>query len=104
MEQENVTPLDPPMSSSAIAQKDLPNAGGVLTLGILAIVFAGLIGLILGIIALSLAGKARELYNSDPSAYTATSLSRVNGGRTCAIIGISLSGLAILIIGAAMAS
>lgn len=98
MEHENVTPIDRPMSGASVAQKDLPNAGGILTMGILSIIFAGLIGLILGIIALSLAGKARELYNSDPGSYTASSLSRVNAGRTCAIIGISLLGLVLLIV------
>lgn len=79
-------------------QVNLPNATGVLVLGILSIVFAGLIGLILAIIALSMAGKAKAEYNSNPGRYTAASMSRVNAGRVCAIIGLCLLGLVLLIV------
>lgn len=80
------------------AKVPVANAGGILTMGILSIVLAGLIGLILGIIALSMAKSATDAYQANPSKYDEASYSRMNSGRICAIIGVSLSGLAILIV------
>ncbi len=98
MENENITPIDRPMGNASVAQQDLPNSTGILTMGIISLVFfMGLIGLILSIISLSLASKAKNLYNEDPSRYTAKSLSRVNSGRTCAIISLCLFGATLLI-------
>ncbi len=80
--------------------KALPNATAVLVLGILSIVLCicyGIIGLILGIIALSLAGKDLQLYNANPSAYKQSSYNNLKAGRICAIIGTVLSSLYILI-------
>jgi hypothetical protein len=67
-------------------------------MGILSIIFAGLIGLILAIIALSQSGRAISEYKMNPAAYTASSYSKVKAGRTCAIIGLCLLGLVILIL------
>ena len=75
-------------------QRPLPNATAVLVLGILSIVTCfcyGILGLILGIIALVLAGKDKSLYNASPDQYTQASFKNMNAGRICAIIGIILS-------------
>lgn len=79
----------------------LPNATAVLVLGILSIVLCicyGIIGLILGIIALSLAGKDLQLYNANPQVYKQSSYNNLKAGRVCAIIGTVLSGLYILVV------
>lgn len=72
----------------------VPNATAVLVLGILSIVLCvcyGIVGLILGIIALVLSGKAKALYQENPSAYTLSSFNNLKAGRVCAIIGTCLS-------------
>jgi hypothetical protein len=80
-------------------QQDLPGAGSVLTLGILGIVFSlGFLGLIFNIIALSKAGSLTREYNTYPGRYTASSFSKMKSGKVCAIIGLSITGLAVLII------
>jgi magnesium-transporting ATPase (P-type) len=76
----------------------VPNSTTILVLGILSIIFAGLIGLILGIIALNMAGKAKDLYESTPDRYTKGSISNASAGRVCAIIGVVISGLVFLFI------
>lgn len=79
-------------------QEKLPGAGGVLTTGILSIVFGfGIVGLILGIITLSNANKQMQLYYNDPDRYDVNSFNRVKNGRTCGIVGLSMFGLGILI-------
>ena len=85
-------------------KENLPNHGGILTMGILSIVFAGLIGLILGIISLSLSGKAISEYKANPDKYTESSYKNVKAGKVCAIIGISLLGFVIVIIALLAAS
>jgi len=86
------------------AQKiPVPNATAVLVLGIFSIVtswccgFIAFVGLTLGIIALALASKAQALYNESPEKYTESSAKNLNAGKICAIIGIVISGLLILI-------
>ena len=79
----------------------LPNATGVLVLGILSLVLCfcyGLFGLVCGIISLVLAKKDMDLYNANPGFYTASSFNNVKAGRICGIIGICLSALYILVI------
>jgi hypothetical protein len=81
-------------------QQALPNATAVLVLGILSIVTCccyGVIGLILGIIALVLAKKDKALYNANPSVYTEGSFKNLNAGRICAIIGLVLNIIYLLI-------
>jgi hypothetical protein len=82
-------------------QEPLPNATATLVLGILSLVGCvgyGIIGLILGVIALVLSNKDRALYRSNPGAYTGTSYSNSTAGRICAIIGLILSALVLLLL------
>ena len=77
-------------------QQALPNSTAVLVLGIISIVGCfcyGIIGLILGIIALVLAGKANALYAQNPTAYTEASFKNLKAGKICAIVGLCLSAL-----------
>ncbi len=77
-------------------QVPLPNASTVLTLGIVSVVLCwchGIVGLVLAIVALVLAGKDLALYNSNPGAYTPASYSNVKSGRNIAIIGLVLAGV-----------
>lgn len=79
----------------------VPNSTTVLVLGILSIVFCwcyGLIGLILGIIAIVLANKARALDAANPGMFSEGSRKNLNAGRICAIIGTCLSSLYVLFI------
>jgi hypothetical protein len=100
MEQtNNITPGGMPPVQQMPA---LPNATAVLVLGILSIVPGcfcyGLVGIILGIIALSLSSKAGELYKQNPSAYSLSSYNNMKAGKVCAIIGLALSALYLIII------
>lgn len=78
----------------------LPNSTAVLILGILSIpaccCFYGMVGLVLGIIALVLAKKDYALYNANPGAYDVKSYSNLKAGRICAIVGLVLSILAVI--------
>ncbi len=81
-------------------QTPLPESTAVLVLGILSIIGSfcyGIPGLILSIIALALSSKPGRLYNQDPHRYTASSHSNMKAGKICAIIGLSISILFILI-------
>lgn len=84
--------------TTSVQKETLPNAGGILTMGILSIVFAGLIGMILAIISLSLSGKAIAEYKNNPEKYTESSFKNVKAGKVCSIVGLSLLGLVILIL------
>lgn len=80
-------------------QQALPNATAVLILGILSIVTCccyGVIGIILGVIALVLNKKDKALYIANPSAYTEGSYKNLNAGRICAIIGLVLNVLTLV--------
>ncbi|MCD4694865.1 MAG: hypothetical protein K8S16_01390 [Bacteroidales bacterium] len=84
-----------------ITQVPLPNGTAVLALGITSIVLCwchGIIGLILAIIALTLANRDLALYNLNPGQYTPGSLSNVRNGRTIAIIGLVLAGIFLFIL------
>lgn len=79
-------------------QQKLPNATAVLILGIFSILTCccwGILGLILGIIALVLAKKDLALYNSNPQLYS--NYSNLNTGRILAIIGIALSAIYLVV-------
>lgn len=72
-------------------KQKLPNAQAVLILGILSILTCccyGVIGLILGIVALVLAKKDQKLYLENPELYS--NYSNVKTGKILAIIGIVL--------------
>ncbi len=85
--------------------QNLPNATAVLVLGIISIVSCcvyGVPSLILGIIALVLAGKDSKLYMQDPGAYTISSYKNLKAGKTCAIIGLVMFGLLVLVVAVAV--
>ena len=87
--------------NNPLQQRPLPNATAVLVLGILSIVTCfcyGILGLILGIIAIVLAGKDKTLYSATPEVFTVASLKNLNAGRICAIIGTILSVLYLIFI------
>jgi cytochrome bd-type quinol oxidase subunit 2 len=75
-------------------KQKLPNATAVLILGIFSILTCccyGVLGLILGIVALVLAKKDLALYAENPELYD--NYSNLNTGKILAIIGIVLSAL-----------
>jgi hypothetical protein len=76
--------------------QNLPNANLILILGILSILFCwwhfvSIAGIALGFIALVLANRESKIYHADPNRYTASSLNNVRTGRTCALIGLTIS-------------
>ncbi|TCP24406.1 hypothetical protein EV195_106214 [Tenacibaculum skagerrakense] len=78
-------------------QRKLPNATPVLVLGILSILTCccyGVLGIIIGVIALVLYKQDKQLYDKNPSVYE--NYSNLNTGRILAIIGIVLSIFALL--------
>jgi uncharacterized protein YqhQ len=81
----------------------LQNSTAILVLGIFSIVtswccgFIAIVGLVLGIVALALSSKATTMYQENPERYTESSFKNVNAGKICAIIGIVISGVLILI-------
>lgn len=82
-----------------LSPEELPNATAILVLGILSIVFSccyGIIGLGMAIAALIMSKAAIRAYRAEPGRYTAGSYSNVSAGRTCAIIGVVISGLLVL--------
>lgn len=82
-------------------QKELPNSTAVLVLGILSLVLCwcyGIIGLILGIIALVLSTNPRHLYQENPGVYSESSYKNLSAGRVCGIIGICIASLVILLV------
>ena len=100
MSEEQQTPQENTTFNYGI-QQSLPNATAVLVLGILSIVTCccyGVIGLILSIVALVLSKKDRALYAANMSFYTESSFKNLNAGRVCAIIGLILNILYLLIV------
>lgn len=94
-----MTDLNQQQSYSNMQPKALPNATAVLVLGILSIITCccyGILGVVLGIIALILAGKDMKMFKATPDNYTQASYKNLNAGRICAIIGLILSSLVVL--------
>lgn len=88
-------------------QMDHPKASSIQTLGIMGLIFTFLfwiVGLVLNIIALSQAGNALSEINANPGKYSQASVSKVKAGRTCAIIGLSVLGLVLVIVLLAVAA
>lgn len=82
-------------------QQNLPNATAVLVLGIISIVGCfcyGIVGIVCGIIALVLAKKDNRLYLVNPSMYKASSYSNLKAGKVCAIIGLIVSAIYLLLV------
>jgi hypothetical protein len=81
------------------AQQKLPNSTGTLVLGICSIVASccyGIVGLICGIVALMISKEANKLLKENPDGYS--DAGNHKAGRVCAIIGVSLSALYIILI------
>ncbi|MEI6061902.1 MAG: CCC motif membrane protein [Bacteroidota bacterium] len=73
-------------------KQQLPNATIVLVLGICSIIFGCFfVGLVLGIIGLSLSGSGRKMYKLNPELYEG--YGTLNAGYIMSIIGIILGGL-----------
>ncbi|WP_179346624.1 CCC motif membrane protein [Winogradskyella ursingii] len=80
-------------------KQQLPNATLVLVMGILSIIGCccyGLPGLIFGIVAVILAGKATNIYKEAPENYSG--FGNVKAGKIMGIIGIVLSVLMVIYI------
>ncbi|MEW4922703.1 CCC motif membrane protein [Algibacter sp. 2305UL17-15] len=80
-------------------QQKLPNSTLILVFGILSIVTCccyGIVGLILGIVAIVLAKKATQMYSENPDQYSG--FQNVKTGKVLAIIGIILSVLYLLFV------
>lgn len=80
-------------------QRSLPNATASLVLGILSIPTCfcyGLLGLILGIIAVVLGKKAKKVYAENPEMYTG--IGNAKAGYITGIIGIILGALYVVFI------
>lgn len=71
-----------------------PYSNAILTLGILSIITCcccnGIIGIILSIIAIILATKSKREFKRNSDIYNEKTLGKVNAGRTCAIIGLTV--------------
>ena len=72
---------------------NLPNATATLVLGILSIVVC----FICGIIALVISNKDVALYRANPELYSTTSYNNIKAGRICAIIGLCLQVVGLII-------
>ncbi|MES2556913.1 MAG: hypothetical protein V4604_12225 [Bacteroidota bacterium] len=80
-------------------REKIPGAGGVLAMGILSIVFCmGFLGPIMGIITLATSGKKVYMYHEDPDRYDESSFKQLKAGRICGVIGLSLTGLVLIIV------
>ncbi|MES2133746.1 MAG: CCC motif membrane protein [Bacteroidota bacterium] len=110
-------PVNP--TNTQFGQSPVPNSTAVLVLGILSIVLCfcyGIIGIVLGIIAVVLGSKGIALYKANPNGYSLASYNNIKAGRICGIIGLILSvlytgvypariaSIYIVILGAAFAS
>ena len=74
------------------AKQSLPNSTAVLVLGICSIVFGCFfVGLVLGIIGVSLSGKGRKMYREDAELYDG--YGALNAGYIMSLIGIVLGGM-----------
>ncbi len=96
MEENPASKITPPETGfTNPIQQSLPNSTAVLVLGILSIVFIcpyiSLISIVIGIIALVLASRDQNLYNSNPAIYSYSSYNNLKAGRVCAIIGLSIA-------------
>lgn len=93
-----LTSQQPPQGSGL---QEVPSSTAVLVLGIVSIVTCfcyGLPGIVTGIIALVLASKGKKLYNENPPAYNLVSYKNLKAGSVCAIVGLSLSALYLVVV------
>jgi M penetrans paralogue family 26 len=88
-----------PQPQPYIYRKQLPNATTVMVLGIISIPTSfcyGIVGIILGIIALVIAKKDMQLHRENPGEYSG--FENLNAGRICAIIGLSIGSLFFIVL------
>lgn len=81
--------------------KNIPNAVGVLVLGIVSIPTCfcyGIIGLVCAIISLVLHSNAMKAVDASPESYDMSNMGMMKAGKVCAIIGLCLSMLLLLFI------
>ena len=96
--------VEEPNSGSAPKSK-LPSDTVAMVLGILSIPFClGFLGPIFAIFALINGNKGIKTYNANPDGYFESSLKKVKVAKTCGIIGICLTGLALIIVILAVAA
>mgnify|MGYP003556217230 FL=1 len=81
------------LSNSNANNAQLPNATATLVLGILSIVVC----FMCGIIALVISNKDIAMYKANPDLYSAASYNNIKAGRICALIGIILQVLGIIV-------
>ncbi len=80
-------------SGSNVHAAPLPNATATLVLGILSIVVC----FICGIIALIISNKDVSLYRNNPELYSEASYNSIKAGRICAIVGIALQLIGLIV-------
>jgi uncharacterized membrane protein len=85
-----------------VGNEELPNSSAALVMGILSILciccgFGLLVGIVLGILSIVYAKKAKTLYDESPSRYTERSANNANAGRICGIVGLCMAGVWILL-------
>ena len=100
MEKENFDSTVVQSTPSPSGLKTTPGAIAVLILGIssIALTCGYGIGIVAGIIALVMAGKANKLYNENPTIYTEGSLKAIKTGKLCGTIGLILSAVWLIVI------
>jgi hypothetical protein len=79
----------------------VPNSTEVLVLGILSIVFCwcyGLVSVILSIVTLVMASEGEKKYRQNPQMYSLSSYKNLKSGKVCAIVGICLAVVSILVV------
>ncbi len=74
------------LSNTNLTAPPLPNATATLVLGILSIVVC----FICGIVALVISNRDLTMYRNNPELYSLASYNNIKAGRICAIIGIIL--------------
>jgi hypothetical protein len=82
-------------------QEQVPNSVLILVFGIVGLVFSclsilAIVALVLNIVNLTLASKARKLHQAEPTRYAPGSVTMMNAGRICSIIGLCLGSLAVI--------
>jgi presenilin-like A22 family membrane protease len=73
--------------------QQLPNTTATLVLGILSIVVC----FVCGIIALIISNKDVSMFKNNPELYTESSYNNIKAGRICAIVGIALQVLGLIV-------
>lgn len=82
-------------------KEQLPNSSAALVMGILSIVciccgFGAVIGVVLGILSIVFAKKAKMLYEENPTRYTENSVKNADAGRICGIVGLCVAAMWVL--------